>query len=115
MRARRVAVTLPGMYPLATRPHVRLAEVLGVLSLGTDVGLGQPMEHALRQCLIALRLADRFDIDAPQRATIYYTALLMNVSGHVDGYERAQWFGDDIARLAERYAPRDVRGVRAST
>src|SRR5690349_3705656 len=42
----------PFMYPLATRLNVRLAELLGVLSLGTDVGLGQPMEHALRQCVI---------------------------------------------------------------
>jgi HD-GYP domain-containing protein (c-di-GMP phosphodiesterase class II) len=102
------------MYPLATRLNVRLAELLGVLSLGTDVGLGQPMEHALRQCVIALRLADRFEVDLQQRATIYYTALLMNVGGHCDGYERAQWFGDDIALLAARYGTRDSKGVRAA-
>lgn len=100
------------MYPLATRLNVRLAELLGVLSLGTDVGLGQPMEHALRQCVIALRLADRFQVDLQLRANIYYTALLMNVGGHVDGYERAQWFGDDIALLAARYGMKDRRGVR---
>jgi HD-GYP domain-containing protein (c-di-GMP phosphodiesterase class II) len=102
------------MYPLATRLNVRLAELLGVLSLGTDVGLGQPMEHALRQCVIALRLADRFEVDLQLRATIYYTALLMNVGGHCDGYERAQWFGDDIALLAARYGSRDSRGVRGA-
>ena len=106
----------PNMYPLATRLNVRLAELLGVLSLGTDVGLGQPMEHALRQCVIALRLADRFEVDLELRATIYYTALLMNVGGHCDGYERAQWFGDDIALLAARYGiarqPRRARGRR---
>ena len=38
---------------------IRLAELLAVLSLGTDLGMGQPMEHVLRQCLISLRLADR--------------------------------------------------------
>jgi len=32
---------------------VRLAELLAVLSLGADLGMGQPMEHAMRQCLIA--------------------------------------------------------------
>jgi hypothetical protein len=36
---------------------VRLAELLAVLSLGADLGMGQPMEHAMRQCLIALRLS----------------------------------------------------------
>jgi hypothetical protein len=32
-------------------PHrrVRLAELVATLSLGTDLGLGQPMEHILRQ------------------------------------------------------------------
>ena len=41
------------------RTHVRLAELVAALSLGIDLGFGQPMEHVLRQCLIALRLADR--------------------------------------------------------
>ena len=39
------------------RAHVRLAELVAALSLGIDLGFGQPMEHVLRQCLIALRLA----------------------------------------------------------
>ncbi len=38
-------------------PRVRLAELVAALSLGVDLGFGQPMEHVLRQCLIALRLA----------------------------------------------------------
>jgi hypothetical protein len=38
---------------------VRLAEVVALLSLGTDLGLGQPMEHMIRACLIALRLGER--------------------------------------------------------
>src|SRR5712691_7624329 len=43
----------------AARPVIRLAELLGVLSLAADLGMGQPMEHVLRQCLISLRLAQR--------------------------------------------------------
>jgi hypothetical protein len=43
----------------ADRQPVRLAELVPALSLGIDVGFGQPMEHVLRQCLIALRLAER--------------------------------------------------------
>ena len=34
--------------------HIRLAELVAALSLGIDLGFGQPMEHVLRQCLIAL-------------------------------------------------------------
>jgi hypothetical protein len=36
---------------------VRRAELVALLSLGTDLGLGQPMEHMIKACLIALRLA----------------------------------------------------------
>jgi hypothetical protein len=47
---------------------VRLAELVGALSLGIDLGFGQPMEHVLRQCLIALRLVERHGLDEQQRA-----------------------------------------------
>jgi hypothetical protein len=55
--------------------HVRLAELVAALSLGVDLGFGQPMEHVLRQCLIALRLAERIGLDEQSRAVVYYTAL----------------------------------------
>ena len=37
---------------------VRIAELVATLSYAADLGLGQPMEHCLRQTVIALRLAD---------------------------------------------------------
>ena len=82
---------------------MRLAELVATLSLGIDLGFGQPMEHVLRQCLIALRLADRIDLDDPTRAVVYYTALLINVGCHSDAHEQAKWFGDDIALKATKY------------
>jgi hypothetical protein len=57
------------------RAHMRLAELVAALSLGVDLGFGQPMEHVLRQCLIALRLAERIGLDEQERAAVYYTAL----------------------------------------
>jgi hypothetical protein len=38
---------------------LRLGELLAELSLATDLGMGQPLEHALRMCLIALQLGER--------------------------------------------------------
>ena len=61
------------------RAHLRLAELVAALSLGVDLGFGQPMEHVLRQCLIALRLAERAGLDEHRRADVYYTALLVSV------------------------------------
>lgn len=82
--------------------HIRLAELVAALSLGIDLGFGQPMEHVLRQCLIALRLADRLGQGEEARAVVYYTALLINVGCHSDAHEQAKWFGDDIALKARK-------------
>jgi HD-GYP domain-containing protein (c-di-GMP phosphodiesterase class II) len=79
------------------QPGVRLAELVATLSLGTDLGMGQPMEHVLRQSLIALRLAERLGLDADERQVVYYVGLLAWVGCHVDAYEQAKWFGDDTA------------------
>src|ERR671938_530152 len=87
----------------ADATRVRLAELLAALSLGVDLGFGQPMEHVLRQCLIALRLAERVGLNEEQRADVYYTALLVNVGCHSDAHEQAKWFGDDIALKSGKY------------
>jgi HD-GYP domain-containing protein (c-di-GMP phosphodiesterase class II) len=84
-------------------PRARLAELVAALSLGIDLGFGQPMEHVLRQTLIALRIAERAGLDEDDRAAVYYTALLINVGCHTDAHEQAKWFGDDIAVKSGKY------------
>src|SRR5690348_10690762 len=79
------------------RSDVRMAELLAVLSLAADLGMGQPMEHVLRQCLICLRLAGHLDLAEADQEVVYYTALVAWVGCHVDAYEQAKWFGDDTA------------------
>ena len=103
----------PGGVSGGTDLPVRLAEIVAALSLGVDLGFGQPMEHVLRQCLIALRVAERMDLDDEQRAAVYYVALLVNVGCHTDAHEQAKWFGDDIAMKSHKYEnpPGSVRGA----
>ncbi len=97
----------------ALRPQVRLAELVATLSLGTDLGLGQPMEHVIRQTLLALRMGALLGLDEAQRAVVYYAGLLAWVGCHTDAYEQAKWFGDDLAvkanfRRVDRGGPRDL-------
>ena len=80
---------------------VRLAELMGALSYAADLGLGQPIEHCMRQTVIALRLADRLGVDAEEREATYYAGMLMNAHCHADATEQARWFGDDIAFKGE--------------
>jgi HD-GYP domain-containing protein (c-di-GMP phosphodiesterase class II) len=98
----------------ATRaPRPRLAELVAALSLGIDLGFGQPMEHVLRQCLIALRLADHVGLDDERRSAVYFSALLIDVGCHTDAHEQAKWWGDDIALKSTKY-DHDMRSLRGT-
>jgi HD-GYP domain-containing protein (c-di-GMP phosphodiesterase class II) len=67
-----------------------------------------------RQCLIALRLADRVGLGEQERVAVYYTALLINVGCHSDAHEQAKWFGDDIKLKSGKYThPPGLGGAAA--
>jgi len=82
---------------------LRLAELVAAFSLGTDLGMGQPMEHVLRAWRIAAGLGERIGLDESERVALYYVALLAWVGCVADSYEVATWFGDDIAFRADSY------------
>src|SRR5262245_58244460 len=95
------------------RVEVRLAELVAALSLGIDLGFSQPMEPVLRQCMIALRMAELLGLSENERLVVYYTALLINVGCHADAHEQAKWFGDDIGLKSTKYSyeQRSIRGA----
>jgi HD-GYP domain-containing protein (c-di-GMP phosphodiesterase class II)/DNA-binding CsgD family transcriptional regulator len=93
------AVAATGRAPAA----ITVAELVGMLSLAADLGLGQPQEHLARSCLIAVRLADRMGVPAADRETTYYLALLAWVGCTADSHETASMFGDDITLRAGVY------------
>jgi HD-GYP domain-containing protein (c-di-GMP phosphodiesterase class II) len=86
---------------MSSHPQVRLAELVAMLSLGTDLGLGQPMEHVIRLTRIALRMSEQLGLDESDRVVVYYSGLLAWVGCHTDAYEQAKWFGDDIRMKAD--------------
>jgi HD-GYP domain-containing protein (c-di-GMP phosphodiesterase class II) len=82
---------------------VRLAELVAALSLATDLGLGQPQEHVLRQTVIARRLAAVAGLSDEQQAAVFYVSLLAWVGCVADSHELATWFGDDQRLRADSY------------
>ena len=82
---------------------VRVAELIGALSLATDLGLGQPQEHVLRQTMIARRLAAAAGCSEDDQDTVFYVSLLAWVGCISDSHELAKWFGDDIALRSDSY------------
>jgi HD-GYP domain-containing protein (c-di-GMP phosphodiesterase class II) len=84
---------------------VRLAELTIALSLATDLGTGQPMEHGLRTCWLSLRAADALGLDAPTRSCVYYTALLRFLGCTADAAETAVLAGGDDVAFNAAMAP----------
>jgi len=82
---------------------VRLAELVASLSLATDLGLGQPQGHVLRQTVIAARLAEAAGLTEEQQASVYYASLLACVGCVSDSHELAKWFGNDLWMRDESY------------
>lgn len=82
--------------------RLRLAELMAALSLATDLGMGQPLEQAVRTCLIAIELAERVGLAQDAISEVFYVALLRFLGCTADAHEFAELVGgDDIAiRLA---------------
>ncbi|RNL63788.1 HD domain-containing protein [Nocardioides marmoriginsengisoli] len=84
-------------------PGVRLAELVASLSLATDLGLGLPQEHVLRQTVIAGRLARLAGLTEDEQASVFYVSLLAWVGCVADSHELAHWFDDDRQIRADSY------------
>jgi HD-GYP domain-containing protein (c-di-GMP phosphodiesterase class II) len=78
-----------------TSGPLRLAELVTALSMATDLGSGQPIEHAMRTCLLALELVARSGVAASQRNDVYHLTLLRFVGCTADAAETAAMTGGD--------------------
>jgi putative nucleotidyltransferase with HDIG domain len=59
---------------------IRLSDVISALSVALDLTEGQPMGHAIRSCMVGMRIADELQLPPEQRSDLYY-ALLLKDSG----------------------------------
>src|SRR5690606_11589608 len=75
--------------------RIRLAELVAALSLATDLGTGQPLEHALRTCLLATVAGEQLGLRSSALGDVYYLALLRFVGCTADAHEEAALVGGD--------------------
>ena len=83
----------------------RLAELTIALSLATDLGTGQPMEHGLRTCWLSLAVSEELGLDAVTRSCVYYVALLRFVGCTSDASDTAVLAGGDDVAFNAAMAP----------
>src|SRR4051794_6017531 len=88
---------------MAAKPEqpVRAAELVAALSLATDLGTGQPLEHALRTAVLAVRLGELAGATDEELSDTYYVALLHAAGCTSNGHEATQVFGEDIEHRAD--------------
>jgi HD-GYP domain-containing protein (c-di-GMP phosphodiesterase class II) len=85
---------------VAQRSELRTAELVAALSLATDLGMGQPLEHELRSCLVAVRLGQHAGLDDDELAEMYYVTLLRWIGCTSHAHELSDWFDDEITAHA---------------
>ena len=90
---------------LSVSGRLRLADMLGGLSIAADLGFGLPPEEAMRSCLIATALARERGLREGEVADSFYAGLLMHLGCSALSHETVAAFGDD----------RGVLGVVART
>src|SRR5262245_65497096 len=62
--------------------------------------MGQPLEQALRTCLLATALGVRAEVGPGELPVVYYTALLRYLGCTSEAHEMSLLFGDEIAARA---------------
>ncbi len=83
----------------------RLCELVAAISLATDLGTGQPMEHALRTCRLSVRVAGELGLDPGAVSEVYYVALLRFLGCTADAPQTARYAGGDQTGLNAAMAP----------
>jgi HD-GYP domain-containing protein (c-di-GMP phosphodiesterase class II) len=74
----------------------RLLEAVGVMSLATDLAMGQPLEHGLRTAIMALRMAQAMNLSEDEQVTVFYTGVLHFAGCTAESEIDAQFFGDEL-------------------
>ena len=88
---------------------LRLSEILAALSYALDITEGQPAGHAVRTCLIGMRLADEVGLEIEDRAALFYALLLKDAGCSSNAAKVSALFGaDDLT------AKRNVKTVNHS-
>lgn len=88
--------TIPFSAPSTER--IQLSEVLSALSHALDITEGQPEGHAVKSCLIGMRVAEEIGLSAADRSSLFYALLLKDAGCSSNAAKTCILFGaDDLA------------------
>jgi putative nucleotidyltransferase with HDIG domain len=75
--------------------QIALSGVIGALSHALDIAEGQPPGHAVRSCLIGMRVGAELDLDGEERSDLFYALLLKDAGCSANANRMAALFAAD--------------------
>ncbi|MGK2938916.1 MAG: HD-GYP domain-containing protein [Solirubrobacteraceae bacterium] len=90
-----------------------LSEILGALTHALDITEGQPPGHALRSCLIGMRLAEVIDLPEGDRSALFYALLMKDAGCSANASRMAEIFSTDDLELKRTSKLLDTENTKA--
>lgn len=84
--------------------QLRMSDLISALSLALDLTEGQPMGHAVKSCLLGMRIAEILKLSVEDRSDLYYALLLKDAGCSSNAARMYEIFGGD-----ERVAKKEVK------
>ena len=81
----------------------RTSEILSALSCALDITEGQAPGHAVRTCLIGMRLAERVGLPLEERGSLFYALLLKDLGCSSNAARLCSLFGADDRALKREH------------
>jgi len=75
--------------------QIPLSKVIGALSHALDITEGEPPGHAVRTCMVGMRLAEVLGLDAATRSHLFYALVLKDAGCSANSAKMAALFGAD--------------------
>jgi len=86
---------------LRSMERIALSGVIGALSYALDIAEGERPGHAVRSCLIGMRLAQEIELSSPERSDLFYALLLKDAGCSANANRMSGLFeADDRAAKA---------------
>lgn len=90
---------------------LRLSEVVGALSYALDITEGQPEGHAVRACMIGMRLGEIIGLDDADRQALFYALLLKDLGCSSNAAKVCYLFGADDQAVKHGFKFTDWQSV----
>ena len=91
-----------------------IADIASAIALAADLAVGQPFDHVLRSCAIAMRLAEHLGLSQEDQDATYWMSILLLPGCTAVSFELSRLFGDDIAirKAAYDLGPSPIDQIR---